>query len=130
MKLIIISIILALFASLSFPHVAKSVQPPIQYKTEMAIVTGYSSTPNQTDDTPFITASGTHVHPGTLACPRSIPFGTHVLINGNQYTCEDRLALRFDSRFDIWFPTTAQAIEWGMQTIPIQIELSPTYILQ
>ena len=38
-------------------------------------VTSYSSTPDQTDDSPFVTANGTWVHDGTLAA-NFLPFGT------------------------------------------------------
>src|SRR5205823_957979 len=36
-----------------------------------------------------------------VACPRHISLGTTVEIRGATYVCEDRLAKKFDSRFDI-----------------------------
>lgn len=78
-----------------------------------AIVTGYSSTIDQTDDTPFITASGKEVKDGILACPRKYPFESKFEIDGKEYICEDRLHIRYDDRFDIWFSTREQAKAFG-----------------
>lgn len=36
-----------------------------------------------------------------IACPCEIAFGTIVEIKGKAYVCEDRMAARFNSRFDI-----------------------------
>jgi len=46
-------------------------------RTITVVVTAYSSTPDQSDDTPFIPASGSTVHPGTLAA-NFLRFGTKV----------------------------------------------------
>lgn len=37
-------------------------------------------------------ASGKPVYEGAVACPKNIPLGTKVRINGQIYTCEDRTA--------------------------------------
>ncbi|HEY1798743.1 MAG TPA: hypothetical protein VGG57_21710 [Stellaceae bacterium] len=66
-------------------------------------MTGYNTVPGQTDDTPCIAASGANICGRTdaVACPRRIPLGTFVTIRGQFYVCEDRLAKKFDHRFDI-----------------------------
>lgn len=66
-------------------------------------VTGYNTVPEQTDDTPCIAASGADICGRTdvIACPRAIPLGTHALIDGREYVCEDRLAKKYDHRIDI-----------------------------
>lgn len=68
-----------------------------------AYVTGYNTTPGQTDSTPCIAASGANIcgRRDAVACPRRIDLGTTVEINGSTYVCEDRLAKKFDDRFDI-----------------------------
>jgi hypothetical protein len=68
-----------------------------------AFVTGYNTVPGQTDSTPCIGASGTNIcgRRDAVACPRHISLGTVVEIRGTTYVCEDRLAKKFDSRFDI-----------------------------
>jgi hypothetical protein len=68
-----------------------------------AYVTGYNTVPGQTDDTPCIAASGANICGRTdaVACPRHIGLGTFLDIRGTTYICEDRLAKKHDSRFDI-----------------------------
>jgi len=73
------------------------------YHDVRAYVTGYNTLPGQTDDTPCTAASGADICGRTdaVACPRYISLGTHVEIHGSSYVCEDRLAKKYDSRFDI-----------------------------
>jgi hypothetical protein len=68
-----------------------------------AYVTGYNTVAGQTDSTPCLAASGANIcgRHDAVACPRHIDLGTVVEINGSTYICEDRLAKKFDSRFDI-----------------------------
>jgi hypothetical protein len=68
-----------------------------------AFVTGYNTVPGQTDDTPCIAASGANICGRTdaVACPRRFSLGTFLVIRGAIYICEDRLATKYDSRFDI-----------------------------
>ena len=66
-----------------------------------------------------ITASGREIG-GTdkdvVACPRSIALGTKIIIGNKEYTCEDRTALRYDGRFDIWNGADYYgALEYGIQ---------------
>jgi hypothetical protein len=77
--------------------------PPPTYNQLRAYVTGYNTVVGQTDDTPCIAASGADIcgRRDAVACPRAIGFGTVVEIRGATYTCEDRLAPKFDTRFDI-----------------------------
>lgn len=94
-----------------------------------AQVTEYSSTPGQTDDTPDITASGTHVHNGTAACPPTLSFGTRISIDGKHYTCEDRMAARFPHRFDMWVETRGEALQWGVRKVEVTV-IPSSYIAQ
>ena len=68
-----------------------------------AYVTGYNTVPEQTSPTPCIAASGANICGRTdvVACPRHISLGTYLAIRGVTYVCEDRLAKKYDSRFDI-----------------------------
>jgi 3D (Asp-Asp-Asp) domain-containing protein len=68
-----------------------------------------------------IMADGKRVHAGAIACPRRIKLGANLRILGATYTCEDRLAPKFDDRFDIWFPNCRQAIIYGKQKRDIKI---------
>lgn len=78
-------------------------------------ITGYSSTPEETDDTPFITASNTQVRSGVVACPQYIQFGTYISIDGKSYICEDRMSTKYPHRFDLWFPDKRSARNFGIQ---------------
>ena len=88
------------------------------------LATAYSSTPEQTDDTPFTTASGTTVGEGTLAA-NFLPFGTKVTLPelyGNKvFTVEDRMHPRKGYQVDIWFPYTEEAIHFGAKTTYIEV---------
>lgn len=87
------------------------------------LVTGYSSTPDQTWGNPFITASGTHVHKGTMACPPRYPFGTKVEIkNKGTFVCEDRGGAIKGNHFDMWFESRIEALQWGKRTVVATIE--------
>lgn len=93
-------------------------------KEEVSIlVTGYSSTPDQTWGDPFTTASGTRVHLGTMACPPQYPFGTKVSIEGRgTYVCEDRGGAIKGNHFDMWFESRGEALHWGKRVVAAKIE--------
>lgn len=55
----------------------------------------------------------------TIAASRQIPFGAKVYLASDElhaYTVEDRLAKRFDARFDIYFNKHSDAIKFGIKT--------------
>lgn len=79
-------------------------------------VTAYSSTPDQTDSTPFITASGTRVKDGVIAA-NFLPFGTIIkipaLFGDKIFTVEDRMHPRKKKVVDVWMPSTKKALSFG-----------------
>ena len=79
-------------------------------------VTAYSSSPDETDSTPFITAMGTEVHDGIVAT-NILPFGTKIQIPslfGNKiFTVEDRMNRRMKNVMDIWMPSKTKALRFG-----------------
>lgn len=87
-------------------------------------ITAYSSTPDQTDSTPFTTASGSKVEAGIVAS-NFLPFGTQIKIPrffGDQvFTVQDRMAKRFSNRVDIWFPSRNSAEQFGIQKADIVV---------
>ena len=94
-------------------------------RTIMAVVTAYSSSPEQTDDTPNITAAGTHVKDGIIA-NNYYSFGTKIRIpqifGDKVFIVEDRMHWRkSNSHFDIWFPEYWQAKNFGIQDTYIEI---------
>jgi 3D (Asp-Asp-Asp) domain-containing protein len=89
-----------------------------------ALTTAYNTVSWQTDSTPCISASGHNICKMTnvVACPRSIELGTRVIIDGIYYTCLDRLATKYDNRFDISFNKDIQgALNYGKQWKEIEI---------
>ncbi len=86
--------------------------------------TAYNSEPGQTDSTPFITASGSHVRFGVLAA-NFLPIGTRIRIPdiyGDQiFVVEDRMNPRYDKRVDIWMEDLQDARQFGVRTITIEV---------
>lgn len=86
-----------------------------------ATVTAYTSSEDETDSDPTVNASGGTPQAGSIACPPYLPFGTQVRIEGQIYTCDDRMHSRFAERFDIWVETKEVAFEWGNRTVAVEI---------
>ena len=95
-------------------------------KTEIVkiLITAYSSSVDETDETPFITASGSYVRSGIVAA-NFLPFGAAIRIPkifGNQiFIVEDRLHERNSNQVDIWLPTKKEALEFGVKISEIEI---------
>lgn len=87
-------------------------------------VTAYSSTPEETDDTPFLTARNTEVRDGVVAA-NFLPFGTRIQIpehfGDKIFMVEDRMHRRKTNFVDIWMPTKEAAREFGINFTKIVI---------
>jgi len=105
------------------PSTTTYTAPVPTYDTIKAEVTMYTSSPEETDDTPNITANGETTNQGTIACPSNLPFGTRVEIKGEQYICNDRMAKRYrnGNYFDIWVPSREIAIAHGRQKLEVKV---------
>jgi len=86
--------------------------------------TAYSSTEDQCDSSPFITANGTFVRDGIIAA-NFLPFGTKVkipeLFGDKVFSVEDRMNSKYYYRIDIWMLTRQEAKDFGKQYIKIEI---------
>ena len=93
-------------------------------RTYTIAATGYSSTPEQTDHTPFITAAGTHVRDGVIAT-NFLPFGTIIkipeLFGDKTFIVEDRMNSRYWLNIDIWFSEKELAKEFGVKVVKIEV---------
>ncbi|MBI5912949.1 3D domain-containing protein [Candidatus Azambacteria bacterium] len=93
-------------------------------RTMIVTVTAYSSAPDQTDDSPFIMASGNRVYDGAIAS-NFLPMGTRVMLpetHGEKvFTVEDRTHRRFSNRIDIWMETREEALQFGIKRIAMRI---------
>ena len=101
--------------------------PPVAKKPTQKIkiiVTAYSSTPDQTDSTPFITASNTRTRDGVVA-NNSLPFGTRVkfpqIFGDKIFIIEDRMAPKNSHKADIWMPTRQMALNFGVKRAEMEI---------
>ena len=93
-------------------------------ETITAELTGYSSTVDQTNSEPFITASGTGVRDGIVAA-NFLEFGTKLRIpdyfGDKVFVVKDRMNRRYDSPknetydgyIDIWFTSRQEANNFG-----------------
>lgn len=94
------------------------VNPQISGKIISVTATAYSSTVDQCDSSPFITASGTRVHDGTLAA-NFLRFGTRVkfpeLYGEKIFIVEDRMKPSSLRKVDLWFPARNEAIVFGVK---------------
>jgi 3D (Asp-Asp-Asp) domain-containing protein len=88
------------------------------------IVTAYSSTPDQTDSTPFTTASGTEVREGVVAA-NWLPIGAYVRlpeIYGERIlVVEDRMHPKNGHKLDVWMPTREAAKQFGVKRLLVEI---------
>ncbi len=87
-------------------------------------VTAYSSTREETDSTPRITASGTATRDGIVAA-NFLPFGTRIRIPelfGNRiFVVEDRMHRRKKQHVDVWMRSKRAAIRFGIQRTEVVI---------
>ena len=89
------------------------------------IVTGYSSTIDQTDSDPFITAAGTIVRDGIVA-NNKYPFGTKIrfpeIYGDKVFVVEDRMSWKKGNyHIDIWFASYWEAKNFGAKRTYIEV---------
>ncbi|MCZ6765794.1 MAG: hypothetical protein O7D32_02560 [bacterium] len=96
--------------------------------TVKVVATGYSSSIWECDDTPFTTASNTRTRNGILALSRDLisrytegapfSFGDPVHVSGvGSFLLEDTMNERWRNRLDIWFPSRADALQFGIREV-------------
>lgn len=124
-------VVAAIISEMSLPQIVEA--EPF-FKTEPAyevskrvkmVVTAYSSTKEQTDNTPFITASGKEVAEGIVA-NNMLPFGTKIripqLYGDKVFVVEDRMHRRKGKyHADIWFPEYSEAKEFGATITYVEV---------
>ena len=89
---------------------------------EKAEFSAYTASVDETDNSPLIMASGKIVYIGAIACPRHVKLGTVIeLKSGVQYTCEDRMNIRYKNNFDIFMPSKGEALDFGRKSLEYRI---------
>ena len=99
-------------------------EPKVAQKLPV-VITAYSSSVWETDDSPFITASGAWVKDGIIA-NNYLPFGTKVRIpeiyGDKVFVVEDRMNWKKGNyQIDIWFSSYGEAKEFGAKRTYIEV---------
>ena len=97
-------------------------------KTHRLTITAYSSTADQTDSSPCITANGfnlcEHDQEDVIAA-NFLPFGTKIrlpeLFGDRVFTVQDRMHARYSYRADIWMKTRLAAVKFGARYTTIEV---------
>lgn len=103
-----------------------SVQGPVCpiLNKKFVVITAYSSTFEETDGSPFITASGSYVRDGIIAA-NFLKIGTKVkipsLYGDKIFTVEDRMAKKNSHKVDIWMPSKSAALQFGVKKAEIVV---------
>jgi 3D (Asp-Asp-Asp) domain-containing protein len=86
--------------------------------------TAYTSRPEETDDSPFITADGSHVRDGIVAA-NFLKFGTKIripeLYGDKIFEVHDRMNKRYNVKVDIWMDNLQAARKHGSRHVTIEI---------
>jgi len=102
-----------------------SVNNKLVVRRMKVVITAYSSSPEETDSTPFITASGSLVEDGIVA-NNLLPFGTEIRIpeiyEDEIFVVKDRMSWRKGYyHVDIWFPSKEEAKNFGAKRTYIEV---------
>ena len=93
-------------------------QKDVPVRVMYATITAYASVPGETDDSPFITADGSHVRDGIVAA-NFLKFGTRIRIpqlSGDKvYEVHDRMNKRFPDRVDVWVDSVPKENTVGLR---------------
>ena len=85
-------------------------------------VTAYCSCAKCCGKTNGITASGKKATANhTVAAPASFAIGTKLLINGKEYTVEDRGGAITGNKIDVYMNSHAEALAWGVKYLTVQV---------
>ena len=124
-KRVIGAIVSSLLVAIGIMTPVRAMMPAIavaddrpSYRTEEVIITAYSSSPDETDDTPHITAYGTETREGIIA-NNCLPYGTEVQIpdifGDRVFAVEDRKNSRYGCNWvDVWYPSKTEAKKFGI----------------
>lgn len=87
-------------------------------KTLKVDITAYTSTPEECDGSPFITADGSVVRDGIVAT-NILPIGTKIRIpayfGDRVFEVHDRMNSRYSYRVDIWMSDQKAMRTWGLK---------------
>lgn len=107
-------------------------QSPEPKKKIRVLATAYSSTLDQTDDTPCLTATGydvceNYARYGAANTIASNFLPLHAIVKipeffGDQiFVVRDRMNDRYYNRLDLWMPTRTQAVRFGVRYVTVEV---------
>ena len=92
------------------------------------VITAYSSTVDQTDASPCITANGFNVcqnNQENIVAANFLPFGAKIkipeLFGDKIFTVQDRMHPRYRNRADVWMKSRNRAKQFGIKSTTIEI---------
>lgn len=90
--------------------------------TKIFKVTAYCSCAKCCGKATGYTASGTKATANrTVAASAQFSYGTKLVINGKEYTVEDRGGAITGNKVDIYMNSHSEALAWGVKYLPVQI---------
>ena len=109
----------------NFKTISKGSGGNYDFKASVTAYTaGYESTQKRKGQDGYgITASGSYVQEGrTVACPKSMPFGTVIEIEGiGQRVCEDRGGAITEGHIDLYIEDLGTARSFGRKNLGVKI---------
>lgn len=107
--------------STAFEQKMEQLKKP-KYREVLAEISYYTSAADECGKSNGITASGTQATEGrTIAMSQEIPFGTKVIIDGFEYTVEDRGGAITGNCVDVYVQDKSTAYQKGRQWKVIKI---------
>lgn len=101
--------------------------PKFETVVATAYTAGYESTQKKKGQDGFgVTASGNLAKEGrTIACPKSLPFGTEVYVPdmNKVYVCEDRGGAITNGHIDIYFEELSVAKKFGKKKLEVLVNI-------
>jgi 3D (Asp-Asp-Asp) domain-containing protein len=97
-------------------------------RTKTVTITAYNAVPEQTDNTPCITADGTDICKNKnikIVAANWLPFGTKVRIpkyfGDTIFEVHDRMNPKYNNRLDVLMESIPEAKQFGRRTLQIEI---------
>ena len=108
----------------SVPEVVTVEEPkPVLTNIGTYKLTAYCACKKCCGKTDGITASGVKAVEGvTVAADTNLPFGTNIIIDGHEYTVQDRGGAIKGNKIDIYFDSHQKALEFGVQYKDIYVK--------
>ena len=102
--------------------IARNISNRERIRTTRLLITAYSSTKDQTDSTPCITANGFNVckhNQENVIAANFLPMGAKVqipeLFGDRVFTVQDRMNRRYGKRVDVWMTSRQRAKQFGIK---------------